>query len=85
MKHWYVYIVRCKGGSLYTGITKDVAARVKAHNAGKGAAYTRSHRPVKLVWQERKASGTNARKREAEIKSWTKARKERLVSRGQGV
>jgi len=46
---WSVYIVRCADGALYTGATNDVAKRLKAHNAGKGAKYTRSRRPVKLV------------------------------------
>ena len=49
MAGWYVYIVRCSDGSLYTGITKDVEARVSMHNAGRGAKYTRARRPVELV------------------------------------
>ena len=79
---WYVYIVRCADGSLYAGISNDVAKRVARHNAGKGAAYTRSHRPVALVWKARAASESAARKREARIKSWTKIRKERFVAEG---
>lgn len=52
MAKWYVYIVRCADGSLYTGITKDVGARISQHNAGQGAKYTRARRPVVLVYQE---------------------------------
>lgn len=81
MSHWHTYIVRCRDGSLYVGITTDLAARVAKHNAGKGGAYTRSHRPVVLVWQERAGSESHARKREAEIKDWTKQKKETLVAR----
>uniref|UniRef100_A0A7C3PG17 GIY-YIG nuclease family protein n=1 Tax=Oscillatoriales cyanobacterium SpSt-418 TaxID=2282169 RepID=A0A7C3PG17_9CYAN len=56
----YVYVVRCANGSLYTGYTKDIKARMAAHNEGKGGRYTRAHRPVKLV-----ASWSFATKREA--------------------
>ena len=75
MPAWHVYIVRCRDGSLYTGISKDVAERVRKHNAGKGAAYTRSRRPVALAWSARAASESAARKREAAIKKWTRAEK----------
>ena len=51
-RDWPVYILRCGDGSLYTGIAKDLQARIKQHNAGKGAAYTRSRLPVKLAYQE---------------------------------
>ncbi|MFA6429433.1 MAG: GIY-YIG nuclease family protein [Patescibacteria group bacterium] len=80
MSQWSVYIVQCRDGSLYAGISTDVAARVQRHNAGKGAAYTRSHRPVVLVWTEAVASESAARKREAEIKGWTRKEKLRLIT-----
>ena len=80
MPSWSTYIVRCRDGSLYVGISTDVAQRIAKHNDGKGAAYTRSHKPVTLVWCEQAASESVARKREAEIKKWTKAKKEALVS-----
>ena len=48
-KPWFVYMLRCSNGSLYTGITTDVQKRLKVHNAGKGSAYVRAHRPAKLV------------------------------------
>ncbi len=80
MSRWHVYILRCRDGSLYTGISTDVEARLKTHNAGKGAAYTRSRKPVTLVWSEAAKTESRARKREAEIKSWTKTQKEALLS-----
>jgi putative endonuclease len=79
MKRWYVYILRCNDGSLYTGITVDIVARVAKHNAGKGAAYTRSHLPVTLVWSKPSKTPTAARKREAKIKSWSKQEKEAFL------
>jgi putative endonuclease len=68
-KEWSVYIARCVDGSLYTGIAKDVRARLAAHNAGRGAAYTRSRRPVKLVYREEGFTRSTALSREASIKS----------------
>lgn len=79
MSPWTTYIVRCKDGSLYTGISTDVPYRLRRHNEGKGAAYTKSRRPVELVWSERAKSESAARKREAEIKRWTRAEKEKFV------
>jgi putative endonuclease len=77
---WFVYLLRCRGGSLYCGITKDVAARVAAHNAGTGAKYTRSRKPVALVWSRRTRGESAARKTEAKIKSLKKEDKEALAS-----
>ena len=79
MSIWSTYILRCRDGSLYTGISTDVAARLKTHNSGRGAAYTRSHGPVELVWQEVATSESVARKREAEIKRYSKAQKELFI------
>ncbi|WKZ28957.1 MAG: GIY-YIG nuclease family protein [Patescibacteria group bacterium] len=79
MKNWHTYIVRCADGSLYVGITTDLEARMLKHNEGKGGAYTRSHRPVVLVWHETASSESAARKREAELKKWPKAKKEELA------
>lgn len=61
--------MRCGDGSLYTGIAKDVDARLKKHNTGKGAAYTRSRRPVALVWSDSGFTRSQALSREAGIKS----------------
>ena len=79
MSTWFVYIVRCKNNSLYTGITNDVDARLKAHNAGTSAKYTRAFGPVTLVYKQKMRSATLARKREAAIKGLSKKEKERIV------
>lgn len=79
MSRWFVYILRCRNGSLYTGITNNLEARVAKHQAGTGAKYTRAFGPVELVYQQVMKSSTAARKREAEIKSWSKVEKEKLI------
>ena len=77
---WFVYVLRCADGSLYTGITTDIARRVNEHNNGKlAAAYTRSHRPVKLVYQEAFKDRSAASMREAEIKNMDRGEKETLL------
>ncbi len=76
---WFVYMVRCRNGSLYTGITNNVDFRVAAHNAGRGAKYTRAFRPVVLVYKKKMKSATLARQKEAEIKRLTKAEKEKML------
>ena len=84
-RDWSVYIVRCGDGSLYTGVAKGVEARLAKHNAGRGAAYTRTRRPVRLVMREDGLTRSAALVREAGIKSMPKARKELLVSGRQRV
>ena len=69
---WFVYIVRCGDGSLYTGITKDVKRRCQQHNAGTASRYTRSRRPVKLVYHESRPDQSSALKREAAIKAMSR-------------
>ena len=76
---WFVYILKCANGAFYTGITKNIPARVKAHNDGTGARYTRSFGPVKLVWREKRASKSLALRREARIKSLSNPAKAALV------
>jgi len=76
---WSVYVVRCSDRSLYTGITKDVQARLGVHNAGRGGSYTRSHRPVSLLYVETGFSHAGALRREAAIKRLPRPRKEKLV------
>jgi formylglycine-generating enzyme required for sulfatase activity len=80
MALWFVYVVRCRDDSLYTGITTDVAARVAVHNAGAGARYTRARRPVEVVLVERKRSRSTALRREAFIKSLSRRQKVELVA-----
>ena len=73
---WYLYIIRCKGGALYTGITVNVEKRFAAHCTGKGAKYTRGRGPLQLVYQETCATHSDALKRELEVKALSKKKKE---------
>ncbi len=77
----YTYIVRCADGSLYTGWTDDLEKRVAAHNAGKGAKYTRSRRPVELVYAETFSDAREAMSREWHIKHLTRAQKIALIDK----
>jgi len=76
---WFVYILRCADGSLYTGITKDVKRRCRQHSDGTASRYTRSRRPTRLVWQEAQPSRSSALKREATIKAMTRRAKLALI------
>jgi putative endonuclease len=80
MPAWFVYVVRCRDGSLYTGIARDVNARVDKHNQGRGARYTRGRRPVAIVHVERKGSQSSALRREAAIKALPRKAKLALAS-----
>ena len=77
---WYVYMVRCRDNSLYTGYTDDPERRLAVHNAGKGAKYTKSRLPVQLVYREECPDKSAALKREYAIKRLTKAEKELLCN-----
>lgn len=77
---WYVYMVRCRDNSLYTGYTDDPNRRLAVHNAGKGAKYTKSRLPVQLVYREECPDKSTALKREYAIKRLTKAEKELLCN-----
>lgn len=79
MDNWIVYILRCRNDSLYTGITKNLEERIKQHNSGTGAKYTRANSPCKLVWSRSGFSESNAKKEEARIKKLTKDEKEIIV------
>ena len=76
---WFVYLLRCADGSLYTGITNDVPRRLKQHNAGTASRYTRSRLPAVLVYQEAQASHGHALKRELAIKALSRKEKESLI------
>jgi len=76
---WFVCLLRCGDGSLYTGITKDITRRCEQHNAGTASRYTRSRLPVVLVYQEPQASQSLALKREAAIKAKSRLEKESLI------
>ncbi|MBS3781320.1 MAG: GIY-YIG nuclease family protein [Candidatus Thermoplasmatota archaeon] len=77
---WYLYILRLSDDSLYTGITKDIKRRLEQHRAGKGSKYVRSRLPCELIYMEKLEDKSKALKREAEIKGWSKDKKEELVS-----
>lgn len=79
MNPWYVYILKCADGTLYTGITNDLEARLKKHNAGKGAKYTRGRKPVVLVHSQQCEDKSTALKVECSIKKKTRAQKLALV------
>jgi predicted GIY-YIG superfamily endonuclease len=76
---WFVYVLRCADGTLYTGIAKDVNRRRDQHNAGTASRYTRSRLPVELVYQEAQASQGSALRREAAIKALSRRQKESII------
>ena len=78
MPHFF-YLARCADESLYAGTCVDLAEREQKHNDGSGAKYTRSRRPVRIVYHEKYESVSKARRREAEVKKWSKERKEELL------
>lgn len=78
-KTWYVYILECGDGTLYTGITDDVQRRLAAHQAGKGAKYTRGRGPLKLRYQEVCESYSHALRREVQIKRLNRQEKLKLL------
>jgi predicted GIY-YIG superfamily endonuclease len=77
---FFVYIVRCADGTLYTGYARDPQGRVAVHNSGRGSKYTRSRLPVSLVYTEQCESLSAALKRELQVKLWSRARKEALIA-----
>ena len=79
-KNWFLYILRCRDGSLYTGITTDVQARLEAHRAGKGAKYTRGRAPLELVYSENCGDHSAALKREIAVKSLSRTEKMELIN-----
>jgi predicted GIY-YIG superfamily endonuclease len=79
VERWFVYILRCADGSLYTGITNDVSRRCERHNAGAGSRYTRSRLPIRMEYQEPHATRGLALKRELAIKALSRPEKEALI------
>jgi len=77
---FFVYLAKCRDSSLYCGYTTDLDKRILAHNRGLGARYTRRRRPVELVYSEEFESRSSAMKREAEIKSLSRAQKLALAA-----
>ena len=82
MNKWFVYIVECADGTLYTGITTDIDRRLLEHNYGsRSAKYTRSRRPVKLIWYIEVENRSQASKKEARIKKMTRANKLEMITK----
>ena len=79
---WFLYILECQDGKFYTGITKDIDRRLKAHNEGKGASFTRMRRPVKVIYHETLKSRAQALIREYAVKALPRKKKEELVAMG---
>ena len=77
---WQVYILKCSDDSLYTGITNDLAARIRKHNSGEASKYTRSRLPVRLVYKENQPDRSTASQREANIKTLNRAKKFDLIA-----
>ncbi len=84
-ERWFVYILRCADGSLYTGIAKDVDRRLEQHNAGTASRYTRSRLPVSLEYQEEQPSQSMALKREVATKALSRKAKEALIRKSRDL
>lgn len=82
---WYLYILQCGDGSLYTGVTNDVEKRLEAHRQGKGAKYTRGRGPLQLVYQETCQGRSHALQREIQVKKLPKAKKLLLISSAEEI
>ena len=82
---WHLYILKCSDGSLYTGVSTDVARRFKEHRDGKGSKALRAKRPVKVVYREKFSTRSLAQVREVQIKRWTRAKKLALISGDPGT
>ena len=78
-KKWYLYVLRCGDGTLYTGITTDVQARFAQHRAGKGAKYTRGRGPLEVVYTEECEDHSAALKRELAVKALSREEKEKML------
>jgi putative endonuclease len=76
---WYVYILKCNDGTLYTGITNNLDKRVSSHNKGTGAKYTKTRLPVEVVYHEEATDRSEASKREYQIKKLSRLAKENLI------
>ncbi|MES1990774.1 MAG: GIY-YIG nuclease family protein [Pseudomonadota bacterium] len=81
-KPWYLYILECAGGRLYTGITVDVEVRFKAHVSGQGAKFTRAHKPRRIAFIEPHADRSSASKAEHAVKKLTPEAKRKLITDG---
>lgn len=82
---WFLYILKCADSSLYTGITKDLERRFKSHSEGRAARYTRTRRPLEMVYEETCRSRTEALTRECAVKALSKAKKLALINPRQSL
>lgn len=80
-RNWFVYILNCSDGTLYTGITNDLDRRIKAHNAGTASKYTRVRRPVSIVYSEEVETKGDALRRELQIKRLTRSEKMAIIKK----
>lgn len=80
MDSWYVYVLRCADDTFYTGYARDLDARVKTHNAGRGAKYTRGRLPVEVLYHETFDTQSEAMSREIKLKKLTRRQKQALVN-----
>lgn len=80
---YYIYILKCSDGTLYTGFTNNLEKRLKVHNSGKGAKYTRSRLPVQLMYYEEFGTKSDALKREYQIKRFSRQKKLKLIETGE--
>jgi predicted GIY-YIG superfamily endonuclease len=78
-KMWQVYILACRDGAFYVGVTDDLARRFHEHVSGNGGHYTSCHRPVKILYHESFGSRLQAEKRESQIKRWSRSKKLALI------
>lgn len=76
---WYLYILRCRDGSFYTGVTTDIDRRLRQHRKGTASRYTRSRRPLMLIHQEKCGNRSQALRRECVVKALSRRRKEELI------
>jgi putative endonuclease len=79
---YFVYLLECVDGTLYTGITTEPERRLKEHTEGKGARYTRARKPTRIAYTEEHPDRSSASKREAEIKKWPRQKKVELIQAG---
>lgn len=76
---YYIYILQCSDGSLYTGFAINVGKRIQVHKEGKGSKYVRSRLPIRLIYTEKYESKSEALKRECQIKGWRREKKARIL------
>ena len=79
MSKWFLYIIKCKDSSLYTGITTNLEKRLKQHNEGRATKYTRGRKPVKLVYSEICKNESKARRKESDVKKLPRKKKLELI------